>query len=131
MWNKIKEFINKYGQKILLFILNGKRNILLSVIGLLGIIYLIISFSEKNNQEQKINPVDKFIDDNNKNIERLDSIVSNISVKIDSVRTNISEIEKEKIIIKEIYYEKIDRVSSYNDAELDSFFSNRYGYSPR
>lgn len=131
MWNKIKEFINKYGQKILLFILNGKRNILLSVIGLLGIIYLIISFSEKNNEEQKIIPIDKFIDDNNKNIERLDSIVSKISVKIDSVRTNISEIEKEKIIIKEIYYEKIDRVSSYNDAELDSFFSNRYGYSPR
>jgi translation initiation factor IF-3 len=36
-----------------------------------------------------------------------------------------------KTVIKEIYYEKINNVSKYNDKQLDSFFTDRYGLNTK
>jgi hypothetical protein len=133
MWNKIKEFINKYGEKILRFILNSRRNFVLSAILGLGLVYLGLVIFDKNDtiDKTKIEDIDKSIIEDKNSIKKIDSLVNELLKKIDSVNVNISDMESRKTIIKEIYYEKIDRVSNYDDAQLDSFFTVRYGYTPR
>ena len=132
-WNKIKEFINKYGEKILGFILNSRKNFVLSAILGLGLVYVGLVIFDKNDtiDKTKIEDIDKSIVEDKNSIKKIDSLVNELLKKIDSVNVNISDMESRKTIIKEIYYEKIDRVSNYDDDQLDSFFTVRYGYTPR
>jgi prophage DNA circulation protein len=60
--------------------------------------------------------------------QKIDSTILNYNEKINNLDKNISTIKGQKIIIKEIYHDEINRVSNYTDAELDSFFTSRYGY---
>lgn len=62
---------------------------------------------------------------------KLDSSISEYGKEIDLVEDRIQKIKSEKTIIKEIYHDEISRVSNYNDRQLDSFFTKRYGYTPR
>lgn len=61
----------------------------------------------------------------------LDSNIAVFNQQIEKVDEDITVVKNEKTIIREIYHEKINSVSNYSDAELDSFFAKRYGYSPR
>jgi hypothetical protein len=133
IWNKTKEFINKYGEKILGFILNSRKNFVLSAILGLGLVYVGLVIFDKNEKidKTKIEDIDKSIIEDKNSIKKIDSLINELLKKIDSVNVNISDLESKKTIIKEIYYEKIDRVSNYDDAQLDSFFTVRYGYTPR
>lgn len=62
---------------------------------------------------------------------KLDSSISEYGREIELVEDRIQKIKSERTIIKEIYHEEIGRVSNYNDSQLDSFFTKRYGYTPR
>jgi septal ring factor EnvC (AmiA/AmiB activator) len=58
---------------------------------------------------------------------KLDSTIAIFNNEIGSVDSNIKNIKRQKTIIKEIYHEKINNVSSFNNNQIDSFFSGRYG----
>ena len=49
-----------------------------------------------------------------------------INENIKIVDNNINQLDAQKTIIKEIYHEKINSISNYNDAQIDSFFTDRY-----
>lgn len=65
--------------------------------------------------------------------KELDSKIEEYGEEINQVENRITEIKSQKTTIKEIYNEKITAVNNYSDSELDSFFTERYGYfySPR
>lgn len=62
---------------------------------------------------------------------KLDSSINQYGKELELVEDRIQKIKSERTIIKEIYHEEIGRVSNYNDSQLDSFFTKRYGYTPR
>ena len=65
--------------------------------------------------------------------KELDGKIEEYGQEINQVENRITEIKSQKTTIKEIYHEKISSVNSYSDQQLDSFFTERYGYfySPR
>lgn len=48
--------------------------------------------------------------------------------KISKIDSNIIKIRDKKTIIEKIEYETNTNISTYNNSQIDSFFSNRYGY---
>jgi len=62
--------------------------------------------------------------------KKLDSNIGNFNSQILEVESEINGIQGQKTVIREVYYEKINNVNNYNDKQLDSFFSERYNYSP-
>lgn len=65
--------------------------------------------------------------------KELDGKIEEYGQEINQVENRITEIKSQKTTIKEIYHEKISSVNNYSDKQLDSFFTERYGYfeSPR
>lgn len=65
--------------------------------------------------------------------KELDGKIEEYGQEINQVENRIAEIKSQKTTIKEIYHERISSVNSYSDQQLDSFFTERYGYfySPR
>jgi len=57
-----------------------------------------------------------------------DSLKSIEQKKLIEVEEKINSIKEKTTIIKEYYYEKGQIVNKFNTRQLDSFFSNRYGY---
>ena len=57
-----------------------------------------------------------------------DSLKSIEQKKLIEVEEKINNIKEKTTIIKEYYYEKGQIVNKFNTRQLDSFFSNRYGY---
>jgi hypothetical protein len=58
--------------------------------------------------------------------ELLDDKIDDLNKEIIEVDNGIDKIKNQKTIVKEIYHEKINRVSNFTEPELDSFFSDRY-----
>lgn len=58
--------------------------------------------------------------------EKLDSSIAEYNNKIDLVDKDINKIKGQKVVIKEIHHEQINRAGNYTEPELDSFFSARY-----
>ena len=77
-------------------------------------------------KKYKIELINNKIDDINKSQKKLDSSIVLLNEELVSLNKNISTIKKEKIIVKKVYDEKINRVDELNDAQLDGFFTNRY-----
>lgn len=119
MFTTVKNFLVKYYKEIIgLFI------------GLF-ILYWVIYFTTPKNQmsevdKYKIELMDKKIDEINKSQIKLDSSINLLNEELVSLNKNISTIKKDKIIVKKVYDEKINRVDELNDAQLDGFFTNRY-----
>jgi len=115
------------------------KNNLKLIIGVpLGLLFLYICllvFIEKTEMDQvdrdHLNNLNKKIDTIYQNQSKLDSNIQVYSKEINKIGDTILSIKSQKTIIKEIYHDKINRVSEYNDAQLDSFFAERYGYSSR
>lgn len=79
---------------------------------------------------------------------RIDSLINKVErireeqIKIDNeilghekdvsiIADSILKLKNSKKTIQNIYNEEINRISSYSDKQVDSFFSARYGYTPR
>lgn len=101
--------------------------------GLLYLFLLIITPKTKLSDEdrKKIENLDEKIDKLIKQQNKIDSTITGIELNIDSINNDIIKIKKQKVLIREIYHEEINRVAQYNDAAIDSFFTKRYGYYPR
>lgn len=79
---------------------------------------------------------------------RIDSLIQKVEkireeqVKIDNeilghekdvsiIADSILRLKNSKKTIQNIYNEEINRISTYSDKQVDSFFATRYGYTPR
>lgn len=117
----IKSFISK-NYKLLL-------KILLGVFVFYWFIFILtpaITMSQK--ERATIDSLNVIIKDLYKEQLKLDSSISLSNQKLDSVDLDINKIKGQKIVIKEIYHEEINRAGNYTEPQLDSFFSARYHY---
>lgn len=119
-------------QKILNFLSKNFWTILKIGFAIFILYYLIFFLTpnvgmqkEQKQQIDSLNTLVKKLHDDN---IRLEGKITNFESEIGNIDNNISNIKKEKTIIKEYYHEKINSVDKLTIAELDSFFSKRYGY---
>ena len=119
------------GQTILNFIKANYKSILKAIIGLFilyWVIYVLTPTMQMSAQEKaKIDSLNTVMQNIYKEQQKLDSTITEYNGKIDAVDNHIDKIKGQKTIIKEIYHEEINRVDTYTDNDVDSFFSNRYG----
>ena len=117
-------------QTILNFIKGNYKSILKGIVGLFilyWVIYVLTPTMQMSVQEkQKIYSLNLVIRDIYKEQQKLDSTIAEYNEKIDAVDNHIDKIKGQKTIIKEIYHEEINRVDTYTDNDVDSFFANRY-----
>ena len=125
---KLKRQMNK----IFDFITNNYKTIVKVCFGLF-ILYYLIFFLTPNvkmsaEQVQKLDSLNNSINNLETHNEYLEGRISDFNAQMNVVDNNILNIKGQKTIIKEYYHEKISNVDKLTDAELDSFFTNRYQY---
>ena len=117
-------------QIILNFIRGNYKTIIKGLVGLFilyWVIYVLTPTMQMSVQEkQKIDSLNIIVKEIYKEQQKLDSSIAGYNKKIDEVDNHIGKIKSQKTIIKEIYHEEINRVDSYTDNDIDSFFANRY-----
>jgi len=117
-------------QTILNFVKRNYKTLIQVAVGifiLYWVIYVLTPTMQMSVQEkQKIDSLNLIIKDIYKEQQKLDSSIAEYNGKIDEVDNHIDKIKGQKTIVKEIYHEEINRVDTYTDNDVDSFFSNRY-----
>lgn len=117
-------------QTILNFLKRNYKTIIKAAVGifiLYWVIYVLTPTMKMSVQEkQKIDSLNIIIKDIYKEQQKLDSTIAEYSDKIDEVDNHIDKIKGQKTIVKEFYHEEINRVDTYTDNDVDSFFANRY-----
>jgi len=114
------------------FVKTHFKSIAMAIFGLFLLYWILFFLTPKIQMDveskQKIDSLTTFV----KNIENeqkvLDDKIDGYGQDINNVENNITKIKSQKETIREIYHEQINSVNTYNDAQLDSFFTNRYGY---
>lgn len=121
--------------KILIFISTNYKTILQLGFGIFVVYWMIFFLTPKIEMSEvdryKIQQIDEFVKKTYENQLKLDSSIKEFNEEIEVVEMNIKRIKGEKTVIREIYHEEINRVNEYSDKQLDSFFTNRYGITPR
>lgn len=109
------------------------QNVLMITV-VIAVLYLVVNsfFGTSVDQEYL-----KTIDSLNNNIlkieKRQDSLskdIKNFESQVNNIDTKIQTIKNQKTIIKEYFHEKIISVDGFSRSDIDSFFANRYGYTP-
>lgn len=117
-------------QTILKFVKGNYKTIIQVAVGifiLYWVLYVLTPTMQMSVQEkQKIDSLNMVIKDIYKEQQKLDSTIAEYNGKIDEVDNSIDKIKGQKTVIKEIYHEEINRVDTYTDNDVDSFFANRY-----
>jgi hypothetical protein len=62
--------------------------------------------------------------------EKIDTNIALFENDVQRISNKIDKLKKDKTVIREVYHEEILRVSTFNDAQIDSFFTARYGHNP-
>jgi peptidoglycan hydrolase CwlO-like protein len=132
--NKILDSIKKILELIVKFFVGQKVKTVAIVSVLLGLIYVVFNITTKTDKlsdvdKSKIDTITKLIEKDKEKINNVDSILVNLNNKLDSIDNKISEIENQKTIIREVYYEKVNNISEFNDDELYRFFTERYNFN--
>jgi hypothetical protein len=122
--NKVLQFSKQNYKMIIKLIL-----ILFLLYWIIYVLTPMIKMSELS--VYKIQDLQKQISNFEINQKKMDSLIVNYTEEIHQIEGELTRIKSEKTVIKEIYHEEINRVDSYNDRQLDSFFAKRYGYYPR
>jgi vacuolar-type H+-ATPase subunit I/STV1 len=115
-------------QIILNFIKGNYKTIVKGLVALFilyWVIYVLTPTMQMSVQEKQ-NSLNIIIKEIYKDQQKLDSSIAGYNKKIDEVDNHIDKIKGQKTIIKEIYHEEINRVDSYTDNDIDSFFADRY-----
>jgi hypothetical protein len=123
MWEKIKTIVN------------NNLNFTIKVLIVLFVIYWFFYFTtpkttmsdeDRNKVDSLLTRIELLVE----NQKKLDKSILKFEGDIKVINDSIVKIKKEKLIIREIYYEEINRVRNFDDKQLDSFFTARYGYYP-
>jgi peptidoglycan hydrolase CwlO-like protein len=94
------------------------------------LVYVILFGRDSKTDEvykEKISNIEKGIQGIEKSQKQINNQINVFNSEMEKIQNRINELDGEKTVIKEIYYEKINNVSKYNDKQLDSFFTDRYG----
>lgn len=62
---------------------------------------------------------------------KLDSSISDFNLRIMDIDTSISKVKEKRTIIEKTIYEKSNIISTFNNDQIDSFLTDRYGYNIR
>lgn len=62
---------------------------------------------------------------------KLDSSISDFNLRIMNIDTSISKVKEKRTIIEKTIYEKSNIISTFNNDQIDSFLTDRYGYNIR
>lgn len=62
---------------------------------------------------------------------KLDSSISDFNLRIMDIDTSISKVKEKRTIIEKTIYEKSNIISTFNNDQIDSFLTDRYGYDIR
>ena len=118
--------------KILNFVTENYKTIVKVCFGLFILYYLIFFLTPNvkmsSEQVQKLDSLNVSIKKIESHNQYLEGRISDFNAQMNSVDGKIQNIKGQKTIIKEYYHEKINNVDKLTDAELDSFFTNRYQY---
>ena len=117
--NTVSSFFGKNYKKLLFVILG------------LFLIYWVVfvitpSVTMSNKERAQIDSLNVVIQGLHKENLMLDSTIMGLNKEIEQVDKQIEDIKNKKVTVKKEYHEKINRVDSYTEPELDSFFSDRY-----
>lgn len=117
--------------KMFNFLLNNKRDIALCVLVVIVFYWFnsMFNFSKEtvDNYQSKLDSIDNKILYLKEQQMKIDENISEFNNQISDVERTISKVKNEKTIIKEVYEKKINSIDKYTDAQLDSFFAERYG----
>ena len=109
------------------------KNNIVFVLLALNIVLGLLLFNKTSNYKIKIDNLQeqiKISENKIKNLEKLNEIrfekIDSLKVEITKVESDIKVIEKEKLIIKEIYNEEFKFINTISGKQLDSLFSIRY-----
>jgi hypothetical protein len=112
------------------FVTKNYKIILAVLFGLFVLYWLMFVLTPKMNmsveEKAKIDSLNVLILEMNKNQQILDDKIDGINEEIVEVDKDIDKIKGQKTVVKEIYHEKINRVNTLTEPELDEFFSDRY-----
>ncbi len=123
MENKTSSILNDY--------LNFFLKLLLVFILLYGFFYFIKPNTTMSDEDKKrIDSILIKVNVLSKEQEKIDTNILNFESDVKTITDKIDKLKKDKTIIREIHHEEILRVSTYNDAQIDSFFTARYGSNP-
>ena len=118
--------------KILEFIKSNYKSIIQLGISLFLLYWIVFVLTPKaglsSEQEKKLDSLNISIKNLESHNQFLEGRIMDFNTQLNVVDGNIQNIKGQKTIIKEYYYEKISNVDKLTDAELDSFFTNRYQY---
>lgn len=118
--------------KVFEFIKNNLSNLLFLIGGCFLIYWVVYVLTPKVGMSEiekaKIDSINLEIKKISKDNERIEKNIENFDYEINKIDNKITNIKSQREIIREYYYEKINRVDSLTNAELDSFFSKRYNY---
>ena len=99
----------------------------MTLIILFLVIYILIpKFKMGNVEKVQYDTLLKKIDTLNIQQNSLNSKIKDYYSSLDTINDKLRLIKNEKIIIKEIFNEKINSVDHYDDDQIDSFLSDRY-----
>ena len=117
--NKVTSFISK-NYKTILFVVLG-------LILLYWVIYVVTpSVTMSDKEKSQIDSLNVVISNLHLENAKQDSIIVGLNKEINAVDKQIEDIKNKKTVVKKEYHEKINRVNTYTEPELDSFFSDRY-----
>jgi vacuolar-type H+-ATPase subunit I/STV1 len=112
------------------FFSKNYKTLLIVGFGLIVLYWVIFvitpSVTMSDQDKQKIDSLNVVIQGLHDENAKLDSTIVGLNKQIDLVDKQIEDIKHKKTIVKKEYHEKINRVDSYTEPELDSFFSDRY-----
>jgi CO dehydrogenase/acetyl-CoA synthase beta subunit len=117
-------------QTIKNFLVNHYPAIIKVLFGLFILYWLIFFLTPKiemsAGEKAQIDSLNNVVKNIYKEQQKLDSSIAVYNKEVGHIDDNISKIKGQKTIVKEIYHEEINRVDTYTDNDVDSFFSNRY-----
>ena len=106
--------------------------LLVIIISLL--VYIVLTSGNKNEyidkyakQKQKIDSLSRCISVLDIEHKKQDSLIALYQNQLKALETKVDSTKNKITEIKKYYGKKIKDINSYNNAELDSFFTNRYG----
>jgi len=123
MKNNMKEFIIK-NFKTIVFLIFG----IFIFYWLMFVLTPSIKMSAES--QAKIDSLNRNIMRYEEENKKIDSVISMYYVEISKIDNAIDSIKRQKTIIKEFYHEKIISVDTFSRAQIDDFFTKRYGQHP-
>ncbi len=112
-------------------ILSDNLNFFIKIIIIIGMIFLTVylmtpNLKYLNRDNQKLDSLSNRIVELTEEQKQITSSILNFENKVRVISDSIGKIKNERIIIRKVYHEKIINVVNFNDAQIDSFFTEKY-----